>query len=246
MQKSGSFIAILMFILLLFSISATADISRQISFQGVLTDDLGKVLDTTLPVIFTIYPGEVGGGQLWTESFPAVTVREGLFSVLLGSIEPLVDTVFDDKARWLGIRAGDQQEMYPRTGFTAVPYSYRVGSIDSASGGTITGDVAIIGKVTIGPDNINDGNDAFVAGTRNTAGHDYVAICGGRYNEGFGIYSTVSGGFSNHAMGDYVTIGGGMGNSADGMYAFIPGGTRNIADGVYSFVWVLPAIPDRL
>ncbi len=227
---------ILLPLLLIFNFSAIADVPQLISFQGVLTDDIGKVLDTTLPITFTIYYDEAGGLPIWTETYPLITVRSGLFNVLLGSIEPLVDTVFADTSRWLGIQAGIEAEMNPRTIFTTVPYSYRVGSIDSALGGTIRGDMIITGKVTIGPNNTNTGSDAFVAGTHNDASNDYVAICGGRYNEGFGVYSTVSGGFSNHSMGDYVAIGGGMGNSADGMYAFIPGGTRNIADGDYSFV----------
>ncbi len=234
MKKSGLLLT-LMF-LLIFSSSAMADVPKLISFQGVLTDDMGKVFDTTLPVTFTIYYESAGELSLWTETHPSVVVRGGLFDVLLGSIEPLVDTVFKDSTRWLGISAGVEAEMNPRTSFSTVPYSYRVGTVDGASGGIIKGDVAITGKVTIGPNNVNDGSDSFVAGTHNTSGHNYVAICGGRYNEGFGLYSSVAGGFSNHAMGDYVAIGGGMGNSADGMFAFIPGGTRNIADGDYSFV----------
>ena len=236
MKISGSIFVLLVCFLLIGGISALADVPQVISFQGVLTDDMGKVFDTTLPITFTIYYEQTGELSLWTETHPSVVVRSGLFDVLLGSIEPLVDTVFNDSTRWLGIRAGVEAEMNPRSSFSTVPYSYRVGTIDSATGGTIKGDITILGKATIGLDNINDGSDAFVAGTRNTAGHDYVAICGGRYNEGFGLYSSVAGGFSNHAMGDYVAIGGGMGNSADGMFAFIPGGTRNIADGDYSFV----------
>ncbi|MCP4703781.1 MAG: hypothetical protein GY865_04150 [candidate division Zixibacteria bacterium] len=236
MRKLNSFSMLLMLLLMIFISSASADIPQLISFQGVLADDLGKALDTTLPVTFTIYYEETGGLSLWSETHPSVTVRGGLFDILLGSIEPLVDTVFADTSRWLGITAGIEDEMSPRTSFSSVPYSYRVGTIDSASGGTINGDLAVTGKVTIGSYNVNDGNESFVVGSHNTSGHDYVAICGGRYNEGFGMYSNVPGGFSNHAMGDYVAIGGGMGNSADGMFAFIPGGTRNIADGDYSFV----------
>lgn len=236
MKISGSLIILLILLLVPLGQSAMADVPQLISFQGVLTDDMGKVFDTTLPVTFTIYYDEIGDLSLWSETHPEIVVRNGLFDVLLGSVEPLADSVFNDTSLWLGIQAGTEAEMFQRTSFTSVPFSYRVGSIDSTSGGTIKGDVAIIGKITIGPDNINDGSDAFVAGTRNTAAHDYVAICGGRYNECFGIYSSVAGGFSNHAMGDYVAIGGGMGNSADGMFAFIPGGTRNIADGDYSFV----------
>ncbi len=234
MKKPGLLLTILL--LLFLNSLAMADVPQVISFQGVLTDDMGKVFDTTLPITFTIYFEQTGGVSLWTETHPSVVVRSGLFNVNLGSIAPLVDTVFKESTRWLGITAGDEAEMNPRTSFSTVPYSYRVGTVDSASGGTIKGDLAIIGKITIGPNNINDGDDSFVAGTHNTSGHNYVAICGGRYNEGFGLYSSVAGGFSNHAMGDYVAIGGGMGNSADGMFAFIPGGTRNIADGDYSFV----------
>ena len=142
MKKSGSFSTVLMFLFIIIGSSALADVPQLISFQGVLTDDMGKVFDTTLPVTFTIYYEETGGLALWTETHPSVTVRGGLFDVLLGSIEPLVDTIFNDSTRWLGITAGDEAEMNPRTSFTTVPYSYRVGTIDSASGGTIKGDMA--------------------------------------------------------------------------------------------------------
>jgi len=93
---------ILSFVLLGSAITSTAGVPGVMTYQGRLTDGGTPVTDT-LPMTFTIYEDSSGLYAIWTESQDEVVVSNGLFTVLLGSVYPLGDTVFDDTARWLGV-----------------------------------------------------------------------------------------------------------------------------------------------
>ena len=73
---------------------ASAAVPEIINYQGVLTDDTGAPLSTTVSMTFTIYNAETDGDVLWTEIHGFVTTFGGYFDVLLGSITPLPPTVF--------------------------------------------------------------------------------------------------------------------------------------------------------
>ena len=75
------------------------------SFQGMLTDDVGMAMDTTASITFSIYDDSTGGSVIWTETQTTVGVTKGLFNVLLGTVNSLSDTVFNDPERWLGVHA---------------------------------------------------------------------------------------------------------------------------------------------
>ncbi len=128
--------------------TAKAETPQVISYQGQLTDALGAPLDTTVSMTFALYDDSTDGSVLWAETQPAVTVAGGMFSVLLGSVNPVYDTVFSDPERYLGIQVGLDPEMAPRTQLAAVPGSYRVSTIDGASGGIIKGCFGITGDET--------------------------------------------------------------------------------------------------
>jgi hypothetical protein len=165
-----------------------------------------------------------------------VTVAEGFFNVRLGQVSALGDNVFNNAQIWLGIKVGNNSEMTPRSRIVSVGYSYRVGTVDGAAGGTISGDVNIVGKANIGLGNVNTGTYAFVVGQDGTASGDFATVAGGRYNRAQGAYSVISGGGgpneadSNAAIGDHSTIGGGFSNTAN-IYATIGGGYSNTAGG---------------
>lgn len=138
----SALVVLLMGILLSFS---SADVPSVMSYQGFLTDDAGTALDGDYTLTFAIYNDPTAGDTLWSEE-QDVSVRDGLFSVTLGSVSPLVGTAFDGPDVWLGISVNGE-ELTPRTQFTSQPYSYRVKTIDKATGGTITGDLNIVGNI---------------------------------------------------------------------------------------------------
>ncbi len=125
---------------------ALATVPHLINFQGVLKDANGQpVADDTYPVKFEIFNSVgPGGGCLWQEN-QSVATQGGLFSVVLGSASQggIPDTAFNDSARWLAITVGNDPEISPRQRLVSVGYSYRVGTVDGATGGTIFGNTSI-------------------------------------------------------------------------------------------------------
>ena len=213
--------------MLLFALAAFA-IPQLINYQGQLTAPDGTSLDTTVSITFRILDAPAGGTNLWTETHPLVTVTGGLFHVKLGSVTPLSDLFAAN--RWLGITVGNNTEMVPRQQIVSVAHAYRVGTVDGASGGTISG------KLNVGSGNTNAGVFANVHGASNTASGNNSTVGGGIANTAAQAQATVSGGGSNSASGISATVGGGDQNIAAGTLATVGGGEANRARGQSSVV----------
>src|SRR3989304_3199766 len=97
-------------------------IPKLISYQGVLKDASGNIVTGDFPMKFKIYNDPTGGSALWTE-IQAVAVANGLFSIQLGSINPITTVPFD-RIHYLGITVGTGSELTPRTLLSPSPYSF--------------------------------------------------------------------------------------------------------------------------
>jgi len=219
-------------LLIMCTVLTFADVPQQINYQGYLTDTGGSPLDTTVAMTFKLYTDSTAGTLLWTETRPPVTVANGLFNVRLGQITALGDNVFGNIQVWLGLSVGGDSEMAPRTRIVSVGYSYRVGTVDGASGGTISSDLVVQGRGNFGSGNVNTGTYAFVAGQNDTASGDWSTVSGGYINTASGVRATVGGGYNNTASGERATVGGGGSNRADTLYATVSGGSSNAASGI--------------
>jgi hypothetical protein len=135
-----------------------AEVPKLISYQGRFSDAGTSVADGTYPIAFTIYDQATGGTVLWTET-QNVTVTNGLFSVLLGAVNPVTTNVFSESARYLGVKLGGNPELAPRPRLAAVPYAL---TADSAR---TVGDkfVKLEGDTMSGPLSINNGSSNVVA-----------------------------------------------------------------------------------
>lgn len=109
-----------------------ADVPKMINYQGKLTDQQGALIDTSISIVFTIYDDSISGALLWSETQSQVVVQNGVFSILLGSVNPIPDSVFDGSIRYLGVKVGDDSEMTPRKGIVSVGYAYRSVFADTA------------------------------------------------------------------------------------------------------------------
>lgn len=108
--------------------AARSQTPGEIGHQGILTDSLGNpIVEGTFQVTFSLYDQASGGTALWSEEQP-VSVEEGLFTVLLGAVNP-IDLPFDEPY-WLDVKV-DGDELDPRLRFTASPYSRRAATVDS-------------------------------------------------------------------------------------------------------------------
>jgi len=127
----------------------SAGVPHLINFQGRITNSSGVPLDTTITVGLAIYTAASGGSTVWSESQPAATVTDGSCDILMGAINPIPDSVFADTTRWLGVTVGSEPEMSPRIRLVSGPYSYRVGTVDGASGGTVKSGLTVNGQVSV-------------------------------------------------------------------------------------------------
>jgi hypothetical protein len=127
----------------LLSSFATAEVPHLINYQGHLTNDSGEPLDAIVSMVFTIYDDSTGGTVKWTETNPSVTAVNGVFSVQLGSVILIPDSVFNGSDRWLGTTVGGDPEISPRARLISVGFAYRVSTVDGAKAGTLSGGLII-------------------------------------------------------------------------------------------------------
>jgi hypothetical protein len=132
---------------------ALADVPPMINYQGRLVDSTGVPKDTTIAMVFAIY--DEGGVLKWTESHREVTVSNGLFNVVLGSVDTIPNSVFSDSARYLGIQVGNDPEYSPRTQLISTPYAMVANRV---SGDIETGEGSLSVKSSDDSMEVNIGN----------------------------------------------------------------------------------------
>lgn len=203
-----------------------------IDYQGYLEDGNGNPITDTLSMTFTIYTDQSKTTSTWSETQSSVGVLGGLFNVTLGSVTPILDTVFNQDERWLVVTIGGN-DLDP-TRIVSTAYAHRVNTVDGATGGTINGNITAW-KGNFGY-NTNAGYYAFVAGVWNDASGDFSTVGGGRQDTASGLQSVVGGGWINHATGDQATVGGGQGNIASADWSTVAGGGYSTASGLYGAI----------
>jgi len=165
----AAFITTLLFVTVSHALPST---TKTVNFQGrLLTSTGGVVPDGTYNLQFKLYQGGAGtaagnpGGTLkWTESYitdggtGGVEVKNGFFSVSLGSLNPFGSSVdWDQDTLWLSMNVAgssascttfgsapcaDDGEMLPMRRITATPYSINSGQL----GGKTAGDFTQLGQ----------------------------------------------------------------------------------------------------
>ncbi len=125
-------------LLLIVTCYLQAQIPRTLSYQGVLTDNLGNPKpDATYSVTFRLYQTLSGGSAIWSDTKSLQTSR-GLFSTILGDPTPFDESVKFDKPYWLSIQVGADPELSPRIPLTSVGYSMNSRWADTAKVGIMS------------------------------------------------------------------------------------------------------------
>ena len=82
-----------------------------IPYPGRLSDDAGQpVADGAYDFTFELYDAEMGGARLWSEVQDGLAVREGTFTVLLGSVNPISVEALNGGERWLAVAVRGPEE----------------------------------------------------------------------------------------------------------------------------------------
>ena len=120
MYRKSLVILIAAVILLGLSVNSYALVPHFINYQGKLSNGY-MTLDGEFGMIFRIYDSPMNGNVLWEEA-RSVVVRQGIFNVNLGEVNP-IDLLFDQDY-WLGVEVWPDTEMIPRQMIVSAGYSY--------------------------------------------------------------------------------------------------------------------------
>ncbi len=122
----------LILFLFIMPVIAVAQIPKTINYQGYLADvnNPGTPINGPVEMTFSLYDTETAETPLWSETHSSVLVDEGVYSVVLGSINPVANPLYSpdrpfDTQYFLGVAVGQDAEMIPRLPLTGVPYAFR-------------------------------------------------------------------------------------------------------------------------
>lgn len=130
--------------------------SNTIAYQGRLADANGAPLTGTYSIIFRLYSAASGGVPLWEEQWTGsngVSVSDGLFNVMLGSLTPIPQAVVTgNNTLWLGITVGTDDEMAPRVQLGSVPFAVQALTMPDGSVTTVKIADQAVTQAKLGPD----------------------------------------------------------------------------------------------
>jgi len=196
--------------------SIFGQVPKTLSYQGVLTDTLNiKVPDGDYNLTFNFYDVATGGTAIWTE-VQTVSIKNGIFDVLLGKVTPL--NLAFDIPYWLGIKVGTSAEMTPRIELASAAYSlsYPAGQDGWVDDGSVV--------------RLTDNTDAVGIGTATPASKLHVESIGlnaGYFTSNFiGIQGVVNPTGSGNYFGIRGFALGGTGDNS-GLYGEALNGNRN-------------------
>lgn len=134
--------------------SYAQDAPRVLQYDGRLLVDESPAIGT-YDVTFSLFTEAEGGQSVWSEDHE-VTPDDGLFSVLLGSRNPLPPSVpADHDSLYLSMRIDGNQEMDPRLFMASTMYTLRAGLADGVQNGSIDADAladAAVSSAKLAPD----------------------------------------------------------------------------------------------
>jgi len=136
-----------------------ATIPQTMNYQGFLREPDGSLTTGSYTITARIYelaaPAD-GETIFYTTTIPDVTVRDGLFNIVLGDDPPLPAAAFSDAPRYIGIDLNDGAgELIPRQRLHAVPWALTASTLvddapaQSVQGLSSTGDVSVTGDLAV-------------------------------------------------------------------------------------------------
>jgi hypothetical protein len=151
-RRSRQAVAVGLGILILIMGVALAEIPKKINYQGRLVDaETGQAMAGAHEMVFRIYEVPEGGTQVWSESASVQVDSAGVFSVMLGEINPL-DLPFEGPV-WLEVEVGGEV-LSPRREMASVPFAFYAESAGHAAGsdsigGYGAGDFIRLGETSV-------------------------------------------------------------------------------------------------
>lgn len=141
-------------------------VPNTLNYQGTLRDAQGNLVTGTRTMSFGIYDAVLDGNLLHAEEVSDISVRDGIFNVVLGDGATLSSSVFASGPRFIGITvAPDPNEMVPRQRLHPVPWAAQAttaiqatnaaNATNATNAGTAT---TLVANATINSVRVNPGN----------------------------------------------------------------------------------------
>jgi hypothetical protein len=122
-------------------VSATATIDAGVlSYQGMLLDSSDNPESGLFNMVFKIYNSQTTNVALWEEAHigvNAVSIENGLFNVILGSLNPIPFSIWEQSQLFLGITVGSDPEMNPRDIIGIPSFALNAGMAQSVPVGSL-------------------------------------------------------------------------------------------------------------
>lgn len=123
-MKPFYFLQLFCVVLISSFLASVQQVSAQatLSVQGTVQKSTGAAVDDgDYSLTFKLYTTETGGSPVWSETQGQVNIVGGVYSVTLGTVNPL--TAAFDQTYYLGITVGSGAELTPRARLTSSPYA---------------------------------------------------------------------------------------------------------------------------
>jgi hypothetical protein len=106
------------------NLAHASSVPQLINYQGRLTNAAGQPLTGPVTMVFALFESATPGPEppLWSETQNSVQVNQGIYNILLGSVNPLPASVFKTQPVFLEISVNGQI-LSPRTQITSVAYA---------------------------------------------------------------------------------------------------------------------------
>jgi hypothetical protein len=110
------------------------------NYQGFLRDPQGNAITGTRKIKISLWTAVTAGTELYTETFTGVSVRDGLFNVVMGSTQNMSPSYFQNVVPlFVGVSVDDGAELIPRQRIHPVPWALLSTSAQNATtAGTAT------------------------------------------------------------------------------------------------------------
>jgi hypothetical protein len=164
------------------------DIPHEINYQGMLTDNEGTPLNGNYDILFKIYNHPSSGAMQWQELQENVLVEEGIFNVVLGSVNPINLSFYEVERYWLDITV-EGEHMPSRINFTSVAFAYRAETADFAHfAAGVTEDYSDDRYVNVsGPDSVRGSYTSAMFQVKNYGSGDAIYVYAATSTLGDGI-----------------------------------------------------------
>jgi hypothetical protein len=142
--------------LLLGAATATAQLPRTISFQGLVSGiDGTPAVDGQHTLVLSIYESQGATTPLFSETHTVQTTR-GVFDAVIGESGGIPVEIPFDAPYWLGVAVDGAAELSPRIPFTAVPYALRAITAENAARAAVA-DNAVAADRAVVADSLDGG-----------------------------------------------------------------------------------------